>query len=56
MRLVFTSERETKNTVRFKEEAADGEEKVGTLYVRKDTVAELGAPTRLVVTIDSAAA
>jgi hypothetical protein len=53
--LTFTRERETKNTIRYAEDVA-GEERpiVGNLYVLKSTVAELGDPERIRVTIEAA--
>jgi hypothetical protein len=49
----FRYERETKNTVRFQEvEDGDGEpEAVGTLYVQKWLLRQLGNPKELVVTL-----
>ena len=43
--LRFNMERETKNTVRFQEVTAPGEEdtaQIGTLYVQKKALRELG--------------
>ena len=50
--LVFVTERETKNTVRFQEEA-DGTPAVGTLYVQRWGLGT-PLPNRLTVTIDIA--
>ena len=47
----FTFERSTKNTHRYKEDAPDGEQVIGTLYVQKSLV-DGGAPTTLYVTIE----
>jgi hypothetical protein len=49
----FRYERETKNTVRFQEvEDANGEpEAIGTLYVQKWLLRQLGNPKHLVVAI-----
>lgn len=57
--LVFTPERETKNTVRYQEDAHDGtvgnpgEPAIGTLYVQRRTIERLGLTTtdRLTVTL-----
>lgn len=45
--LVFTPERETKNTIRYQEKPADGTvgepvPAIGTLYVQKATIQRLG--------------
>lgn len=46
----FTEERETKHSVRFQEV---GGEKIGTIYVKKPTLAEIGNPRNIVVTIEA---
>ena len=52
--LVFVTERETKNTVRFQEEATSGKPPVvGTLYVQRWALGE-PLPQRLTVTIEAA--
>jgi len=58
MEVVFDVERETKNTVRFQEnmEQASSEDtpKIGTLYVQKSTLKQLGYKdgSQLIVTLD----
>ena len=49
----FVKERDTKNAVRFQEVVADDRERgiVGTLYVLKSDLAELGDPLQLQVKI-----
>jgi hypothetical protein len=50
--LRFERERETRNTVRFHELAGeDAEPLVGSLYVRKEALAQLGDPDELTVTV-----
>lgn len=49
----FVQEKETKNTIRFVEEEADHPPIIGTLYVQKYALRQLGSPTRIVVTIKS---
>lgn len=57
MRVHFSVERETKNTVRFAEdqdgqpEGHPGADVVGTLYIQKLAWAALGKPERIVVEI-----
>lgn len=59
MKINLTLERETKNTVRFAEDEAGqpsdhpGYPVVGTLYVQKAAHAELGASSRIRVTIEA---
>ncbi len=59
MPIHLTLERETKNTVRFKEDA-EGQpgahpegEVVGTLYFQKAAHAQLGSPGRITVTVEA---
>ena len=52
---VFVTERETKNTVRFQEEATDKPPVIGTLYVERWALGE-PLPQRLTVTIEAASA
>jgi hypothetical protein len=52
MTVNFELERETKNTVRYAEQADDPV--VGTLYVKKSAAAKLGNPDKLAVTLKSA--
>ena len=56
LELIFTYEKETKNTIRYKEELGDMAHSsrdiaVGTLYVQKEALGE-PAPQRLRVTIE----
>ena len=51
--LVFVTERETKNTVRFQEEASGKPPVIGTLYVQRWALGE-PLPQRLTVTIEAA--
>ena len=53
--LVFITERETKNTVRFQEEASGKPPVIGTLYVQRWALGE-PLPQRLTVTIEAASA
>ena len=53
--LVFITERETKNTVRFQEEASGKPPVIGTLYVQRWALGE-PLPQRLAVTIEAASA
>ncbi len=53
--LVFVTERETKNTVRFQEEAGGKPPVIGTLYVQRWALGE-PLPQRLTVTIEAASA
>ena len=51
--VAFIKERDTKNAVRFQEVLADDRERgvVGTLYVLKSDLEDLGNPLELEVTI-----
>ncbi len=51
--LVFTVERETKNTVRYQEEAVGKPPVVGTLYVQRWALGD-PAPQRITVVIEAA--
>lgn len=51
--LAFHRVRETKNTVRF-EEVPEGEQVIGTLYVQKQALAQLGDAEELRVTLAAA--
>ena len=53
--LVFATERETKNTVRFQEEANGKPAVIGTLYVQRWALGE-PLPQRLTVTIEAVSA
>ena len=53
--LVFVTERETRNTVRFQEEASGKPPVIGTLYVQRWALGE-PLPQRLTVTIEAASA
>lgn len=52
MKITFTKEKETPGTVRYKEDADDP--KVGTLYLKKATAAELDNPEKITVTVEKA--
>jgi len=45
MKVIFERERTAKNSVRYAEVAAAGDEKVGTIYIKKTAVTALGDPT-----------
>jgi len=48
----FVKERETKNTIRFQEDHPETEPaKVGTVYVQKHALAQLGHPEEIEVKI-----
>jgi hypothetical protein len=50
----FKEVRQTKNTVRFDEVVADGDPTaIGSLYVQKFTLKELGNPETLTVTLEA---
>lgn len=49
--LKFTTERETKNTVRYAEDGDPDTHAVGTLYVQKSHLEKIGTPDKLTVTI-----
>ncbi len=51
--LMFTLERETKNTVRYQEKADEGEHTIGTLYVQKKAFKDGKFPESLTVTLVS---
>lgn len=51
--LEFEKEKDTKNTVRFKEKA-DGVPAIGTLYIQKDNLSALDNPAALKVEISAA--
>lgn len=53
-RVAFNLERETKGAVRYQEDAAQGFEKIGTLYIRKTTFGKPEYPKVLHVTIETA--
>ena len=53
--MVFVTERETKNTVRFQEETSGKPPVIGTLYVQRWALGE-PLPQRLTVTIEGASA
>ena len=54
LELKFTYEKETKNTVRYKEEAHSSKDvAVGVIYIQKSVLGE-PAPQRLRVTIEEA--
>lgn len=49
----FVTERETKNTVRFREDGPEDQHKIGTLYVQKSELQKLGNPNKLLVTVEA---
>ncbi|MBA7571954.1 hypothetical protein ES708_13724 [subsurface metagenome] len=51
LELVFSREKQTRNTWRYKEDESEFEASVGTLYVRKEALGE-PVPQRLRVTIE----
>lgn len=52
MVVTFVRERETKNTIRYQKVVANGDvERIGTLYVQKWALRDLGMPERLTVEI-----
>lgn len=40
MKLTFQKEKETKGAVRYQEDAAEGQQVIGTLYVRKSALGD----------------
>jgi len=42
LKVRFEMEKETKNTIRFKEVKEDGKMKIGTIYIPKDTLTQNG--------------
>lgn len=52
MKLTFKKEKETKGTWRYKETAEEGKAVIGTLYIRKAALADLGNPNTLIVTLE----
>jgi hypothetical protein len=51
--LIFTLERETKNTIRYQEDADGKPPAIGTLYVQKWLLGN-APPRKLTITIDEA--
>jgi hypothetical protein len=51
LELIFSREKETRNTWRYKEDESEFEASVGTLYVRKEMLGE-PVPQRLRVVIE----
>ena len=51
LELIFSREKETKNTIRYQEELGEEDVAVGTLYVQKEVLGE-PAPQRLKVVIE----
>jgi len=47
----FTKDKETKNTIRFSENAPSEDQKVRTIYLTKSLVEQFGNPERIKVTI-----
>ena len=53
--LSFEQDKETKGTRRFAEDAPDGERPtIGSIYITKTALAELGDPTAVTVTVEAA--
>jgi len=52
MEVIFERERETKNTIRFAEVITDSPPRIGTLYIQKWTVKQLGSPTKVKVILE----
>lgn len=54
MKIRFEKEKETKNTIRFKEimENEYGTPKIGSLYVKKDVLDELGWKSGALLTVE----
>lgn len=52
MQIVLEREKETKNKVRFQE--VGDQDLVGTLYVPKTSLGQLGNPDRLTLTLEAA--
>lgn len=50
IKIEFTKEKETTGTIRYKEDSE--EPKVGFLYLKKQTYADLGDPQKLTITIE----
>jgi hypothetical protein len=50
--IVLERDKETKRTVRFRE--IDGGEEIGTPYIPKSTLAQLGEPQRITITLAAA--
>jgi hypothetical protein len=48
-------EKETKNTIRFAEDGEEDSRRVGMIYLPKSTVAGLGDPDRIALTVAVAA-
>lgn len=51
----FVKDRETKGTFRYAEEVPDGagEAKIGSLYVRRFALSDLGMPEKITVTVSA---
>jgi len=52
MELVFERDKETKNTVRFAEQATDQPPVIGTIYIQKWAMKSLGDPDTLKITVE----
>ena len=52
MELVFKRDKETKNTVRFAEQATDQPPVIGTIYIQKWAMKSLGDPDTLKITVE----
>jgi archaellum component FlaG (FlaF/FlaG flagellin family) len=53
LEVLFDTEKETKNTVRFTEVPGDGAPQVGTIYVQNWALKKLGGPKKIKVTIEA---
>ncbi len=49
----FVKDKDTKSTVRFQEETGEDAPKIGTLYVQKHALNQLGNPTAVSVTVEA---
>jgi len=52
MELVFERDKETKNTVRFVEQATDQPPVIGIIYIQKWAMKSLGDPDTLKITVE----
>lgn len=50
----FTTEKETKNTIRFAEEVSTDAPLIGTIYVQKYALNRLSNPSKIRVTVEAA--
>lgn len=52
LKITFEKEKETKNTIRFSEKVEDSPPVIGTLYVQKWALKQIGNPESIEVTIN----